>query len=300
MKNTLTIGIAAYNEAKNIDFLLKEILIQSFNGYTLSKIIVISDGSSDETVRIARSVVDSRIRVVDSKKRLGKSARLNEIIKRTDTDYLILLDADISISDKFFLKKLIQPIAKGRASMTSAALQEMTPRKFFEQILFVSMHLKSILFQEFKKGNNVYNCHGPARAFSRSFYNTLTFEKFTGDDMFSYLACIKSGKKFAYVADTSVAYRLPSNPSDHYKQSSRYLETRENNGKFFGRDFVESELSIPNEVYLRGALKALPYILSNLILVTAYLFVLTSVHIGAFFKVKAKENWNVTSSKQLN
>ena len=77
MKPTISIGIPAYNEAENIQNLLRCILSQDMSLYTLEEIYVISDGSTDRTVEEASSIADSRIKVTDVKERIGKSEHLN-------------------------------------------------------------------------------------------------------------------------------------------------------------------------------------------------------------------------------
>ena len=53
-KLTVTIGIPAYNEEKNIGRLLRALLRQKTNGLSIKKIIVISDASTDKTSQIVR------------------------------------------------------------------------------------------------------------------------------------------------------------------------------------------------------------------------------------------------------
>lgn len=297
---TITIGIPALNEEQNIGFLLRDLLTQKITNFKLSRIIVASDGSTDETVSKVRSFRDKRIQVIDGKVRLGKSARQNEIISKVKSDVLVLLDADILITDKFFLEKMVTPIIEDKADMTSSGLAELPARTFFEKVLDVSMKLKLVLFGEFKKGNNVYNCHGPARAFSKNVYTGMLFEQSDGEDMFSYLFCIKKGKRFLYVKSAKVEYQLPSTPVDHYKQSKRYLDALEFNRAIFGEDLMTQEMSIGVGDYLKSIYKAFPYILANGIYVICYLIVLFSVIAAKALRIKTKESWSVTSSKSLH
>ena len=112
MKTNISVSIAipAFNEAENIKHLLGSILSQKTRGFILKEILVISDGSTDETVRFARSVKDKRISVFDDKKRLGKSARLQTAFNAFRGDVLFLLDADIVITDSALLSKIIKAV----------------------------------------------------------------------------------------------------------------------------------------------------------------------------------------------
>lgn len=298
--NTVTIGIPAYNEESNIGFLIRDILSQKITNFKLTKIIVASDGSSDETVNKVRSFKDVRIQIIDGKQRLGKSARQNEIMSRVKSDVLVLLDADIVISDKTFLEKMVTLILEGKCDMTSSGLSELPARTFFEKSLDVSMKLKSILFENFKNGNNVYNCHGPARAFGKDMYSVLRFEQSEGEDMFSYLYCIRLNKEFRYVKNAFVGYQLPSSPIDHYKQSKRYLDALEYNQAFFGQDLMMNEVVIPKKAYLTGAYKAFPYLMTHALFVFSYIVIYFAVMVANLLRIKTKESWDVSSSKSIH
>ena len=49
-KPTVTVAISAYNEEGNINYFLKSVIKQKIKNFTLKKILVISDGSTDKTV----------------------------------------------------------------------------------------------------------------------------------------------------------------------------------------------------------------------------------------------------------
>lgn len=297
---SITIGIPAYNEEINIGFLLRDLLDQKIEGFNLSKILILSDGSTDETVKKARSFNNSKIQVIERKERLGKSATQNEIISKIHSDILVLLDADILISDKYFLLKLISPILDEKFDMTSSGIKELPTRGFFDQILNVSMNLKTTLFNAFKKGNNVYNCHGPARAFSKELYSKIKFTRSEGEDMYSYLFCVSQNMKFFYVKSSLVEYQLPATPLDHYKQSKRYLDAIDYCTSIFGQDMMKNEFSIGLKLYVLSAFKALPYIITHFHFVLGYIIVLFSVKIAKLLKIDLKDSWSVSSSKTLH
>ena len=60
MKPTVTIGIPSYNEAQNIGQLLESLLKQVSNSYILEKIIVCSDGSTDDTEQVVKKLESKR------------------------------------------------------------------------------------------------------------------------------------------------------------------------------------------------------------------------------------------------
>src|SRR3989344_8272149 len=90
---TATLSISAHNEGRNVLIFLRSVLEQVEIGFVLEKILVISDGSTDKTVEIARSLNHQKIEIRDYPERLGKSARLNEIYHDLASDILVQSDA---------------------------------------------------------------------------------------------------------------------------------------------------------------------------------------------------------------
>src|SRR3989344_306584 len=82
-KKTVIVGIPAFNEEKNIGVLLESILLQKGNNFTIDKVIVVCDGSRDNTAEIVKlySKKFNQISLKDDNKRKGKAARLNEFYK---------------------------------------------------------------------------------------------------------------------------------------------------------------------------------------------------------------------------
>lgn len=300
MKNfQVTIGISAYNEQSNIGGLIKDLLNQHTTLVTIKKIIIISDGSTDKTALAASQVKNSRLKIIKGRQRKGKAYRQNEIISQTSTDILIFLDADILIKDPLFLEKLVRPIIKGRAEMTSSCTQPISARTFFEKTLFVSAHLKGILYAQFKNGSNIYTCFGQARAFGKNLYKKLNFLTQDGEDMFSYYSCLKFGYKFRNVAQAATYYQLPSNLTDHFKQSTRFHRAQKQMIKYFDPKIIQLEQRIPLSAYLRFIKFALPILFKYPLFIAAYLLILANAKLISKTEFSFIDSWNAQSTKQL-
>lgn len=293
---TVTIAIPAFNEARTIRDLLLDLLKQEQECIKIVSIIVSSDGSNDNTVTLAQSVKDSRIEVISNHTRKGKAYRQNELLNKADSDVLVILDADVRVVDLKTIEALVKPIVHKNASLTSAEIYEHQPETFIESILYVSMKLKSILFSTFRNGNNIFHCHGPIRAFSKVFYKNLRFKVDTGEDMYSYLACIALNQKFCYVGNTGVLYKLPKIMKDHKKQSYRYHRAKKLMKDLFGEKLVTSEFSIPLSVYIYASMKCLPFFLKNFFMVCGYFIIFIYVRLTEH-KLKREETWATLSTK---
>ncbi|WP_227539791.1 glycosyltransferase [Acinetobacter sp. MB5] len=90
----ITILIAAYNEETSIADTLMSIARQDYPGAL--QVIVINDGSKDETANIVRNLQAQYawLSLLDFEKNSGKAHVLNEGLKRADHDYIVTLDAD--------------------------------------------------------------------------------------------------------------------------------------------------------------------------------------------------------------
>jgi glycosyltransferase involved in cell wall biosynthesis len=87
----VSIGLPVYNCAVTLDAAVRSILNQTFRDWEL---LLIDDGSTDETVRLARSYADQRIRVFEDDKHLGLAARLNQAVSLGRGRYFARMDGD--------------------------------------------------------------------------------------------------------------------------------------------------------------------------------------------------------------
>ena len=294
---TLVIGIPAYNEQENIKNLLDDLAKQDYAGVALKQIIIASDGSTDQTAEIVRSYPNPKIKLIDNSDRRGVAARQNQIIDRTSTDVLVLLDADIRIKDPKFIEKMITPIINGQADLTSSALQELPSPGLLGSALITSMKIKTHLFESWKNGNNGYLCHGPTRAFCKKLYQTTKFIVNDGEDMYSYLVCIKNNFRFQYVRSAVALYQVPSTLKDHLKQSIRFFKYHSDFSAFFEKDLIARELRIPISAYLSGAVKSVPIVIHRLHHVILYVLLVILIKVLVLIHVGPLDLWGASSTK---
>lgn len=94
---TISAGVCAYNEEKNILQCLRSLTSQTFHGKELVEMLVISSGSTDRTDELvldyARNV-DKRVRLIRQDKREGKNSAVNAFMAEAKGDVLFLANAD--------------------------------------------------------------------------------------------------------------------------------------------------------------------------------------------------------------
>lgn len=271
IKPTLTIGIPAYNEERNIVTLVRSIFAQStMNTYKIDKIIVVSDGSTDETARLVKTNFGTKVMLIDNKERRGLAQTLNSIIEMSKSDILVTLDADIELVGKQFVQKLIAPILFESADYTTSSIQEKSPRSYFEKCLALSMELKRSIYSNIGDGNNVYTSYGLARGYSRRFYQDLRYPISIGNDMYSYFFALNHKYKFVHAAKAIARYRLPSTAKDSSSQSIRFINAKKQMAEYFDQSLVGDSLKIPLVAYLRSSAFCLQRMVTNPLKVFVY------------------------------
>jgi len=99
MSHPLTIAMPVYNCEATVEESIASILNQTLKDWQL---IVYDDGSQDDTLAVARSFHDPRIRVVQGGRNRGLSRCLNGLIVQCDTKFFARMDGDdISYPTRF-------------------------------------------------------------------------------------------------------------------------------------------------------------------------------------------------------
>lgn len=273
-KKSVSICMPAYNEQHNIDHILKQIFLQKQEEFVIENIIVVSDGSTDNTVKIAQKYRNRGVKIIEGKVNRGVSHRQNEILSLTSSDILVLLNADLLLGDNEVIARLVTPILKG-ADLSAQWAKPLPPRTFIERILYAGFELKYFVYKHHKKGNNIYTCVGHMRALSKKFYSHVSFPNVSdGEDQYLYLACIKGGYRYAYTPAHNVYFKLPDNFGDYKKYAIRIFQTQKKFGDIFSEQLVRSERALPTGLKIRGCIYALlkypfytfPYIVMHIIM----------------------------------
>ncbi len=250
IKKNITIGIPAYNEEKNIKNLLSSIFAQNEENFILKEIIFISDGSTDETVLQVKKINDKRIKIINSKARLGKASRLNEIFDKARGDLIVLLDADIIIDSKNTLRDLIKPFESiEKLGLVGGNPHPIGGRTFIENAVNVTYHAYYPLRNNLREGSNPYGCDGKILALSKSFAISVNIPPhMIGVDSYLYFLCIKKGYVFKHAPLASVAYRSPKNLTDHILQSTRFMSAGRLHKEMF-RQLFDKEYFVPKRIF---------------------------------------------------
>lgn len=91
MKSLITVLLPVYNAELYIKKTIESLLVQTFDKFEL---LIINDGSTDDSESLINSFADARIRFINHKKNKGIAARLNEGLKLAKGKYIARADAD--------------------------------------------------------------------------------------------------------------------------------------------------------------------------------------------------------------
>lgn len=253
---TVTIGIPSYNEGKTIREMLTSLLKQKEIGFEIKKIFVVSDGSKDNTVEEASLIENSKIKVINSKKNKGQIFRWNQIIRLTETDILVFLDADEFFQSELSLKKLIDEFNfSPNVALVGGNPYSVDDGSFLAKCQRLTKEAYTDLRYKIREGHNIFGCMGGMIAISKKLYKGLVIPSgIWANDSFIYLTCITRGYIFRNAKDAKIAHYLSYNLKSHIKRNERHAQSHYELKKYFG-NLVDKEFKIPKILYFKAVLK---------------------------------------------
>jgi poly-beta-1,6-N-acetyl-D-glucosamine synthase len=120
IKTTVSIGICAYNEGKNIGKLLESINKQRSSIFKFDQIVVISSACTDDTESITEyfAKYNDKIQLVKQQNREGKASAINCFLEVADSNICVLVSADTILRDSNTLELLCTPLLQSNVGIT--------------------------------------------------------------------------------------------------------------------------------------------------------------------------------------
>ena len=202
-KNPLvSVIIPVYNEEEDIEDCIKSILKQD---YKKIEIVVVDDGSTDNTIRIVKKYEKIRLYIQEHK---GPGEARNYGSEKAKGEILILIDADM-ILFRDYVTKLIKPIIEGKALGTIESIQYNIFKTKMQECWGKYVRLKEL------EGENSLVTRGIAK---EDFINLGGFDRKYGyvDDKTFYF---KYGIKFSILKDVKCYHKTPKTWRGVYKHS---------------------------------------------------------------------------------
>jgi glycosyltransferase involved in cell wall biosynthesis len=99
----ISIGMPVFNNAATLRESILSIILQSYTNWEL---LIMDDGSTDESMEIASTFEDSRIKIIADGENRGLAARMNQAISMSRGEFFARMDADdIAYPQRLFMQQ---------------------------------------------------------------------------------------------------------------------------------------------------------------------------------------------------
>lgn len=214
-KISVTIGICAYNEQFNIRGAVESIFAQKGDSFVIDSIIIVSSGSTDRTDEILKELASEYdiVHPIFQESRKGKNSAVNEIIRNSNTDIVVIYNADNLFASEYSLDMLIRPFADHKVGVTGGhpiplnshdSIPDYTVQLMWSVHHFVSLQSPNI---------------GELIAFRKTDLELPTDSQ--GDEGLIRAALECKGYSTTYVPEAMVYNMGPTNVSDFLRQRKR-------------------------------------------------------------------------------
>ena len=170
----VTVVVPAFNEENTIGKTIESLLNLDYPKKKL-EIIIVDDGSKDDTLKVARMYESSQVRVF-TKPNGGKGSALNLALKEAKGEFIGALDAD-SFVHHDALKKIMSHFTEEKIVAVTPSLKVYKPHTILQKIQYIEYLMGVFLRKIFAFMDSVHVTPGPFTIFRKSF-----FDKYGGYD----------------------------------------------------------------------------------------------------------------------
>jgi succinoglycan biosynthesis protein ExoO len=271
MPTQVSVIIPAYNTEKYIAQAIESVLQQTLDEF---EIIIVDDASTDNTLAIAKSYSDPRIKVLANPENMGAAVSRNRAIKAASGTWIALLDSDDwYVSNR--LEKLLAVANSQEADMVADDVYYINDgEELFWSTLFTEsgkkidkiMQIDSLYFVN----TDLPGVGGLTLGLSKPIIKKEFLSKHKieyldnirlGQDFWFYLECLARGAKFFIIPEAYYFYRSRFGALTSKSKIERYEQYCEASEFFLQQDFIHShhELSKAVNNRLKKLTKMRPY-----------------------------------------
>ncbi|MFH0873982.1 MAG: glycosyltransferase family 2 protein [Candidatus Komeilibacteria bacterium] len=216
----VAISLVTYNSEKYIPYILPAIAKQKFKDWQL---FILDNQSSDETVKAIREEAIN-CKLLEQRYNMGFSRAHNAVINWSDSDYLLVLNADVLLAEDY-LAKLVEFLDKHPevASVSGKLLRWDFDNKELSNIIdsygleidkryYVKNKLQGASDSQTYQSGQVFGLSGTAALYRRQALEATKIPKINNPDLYEYF----DEDFFAYKEDVDLAWRLRLNGWEHY------------------------------------------------------------------------------------
>jgi glycosyltransferase involved in cell wall biosynthesis len=108
----LSVVMPCFNEAATIAAAAERVLASPYT----AELLIVDDGSSDDSVHIAKLIDDPRVRVITQMPNQGKGAALRRGFQEATAEFVIVNDADLEYDPRDY-ETMLEPLIEDRADV---------------------------------------------------------------------------------------------------------------------------------------------------------------------------------------
>ena len=220
---SVTIIVPCYNEQDTVSGTIASLLKLDYPKKLLD-IIVVDDGSTDDTYRIANQFAKHKNVQVFRKENGGKHTALNFGIAKSRTEIVGCLDAD-SFVNKDALIHIVRAFARPDVVAATPAIKIFRPRGILQHLQKAEYEVSVFLRRVFGGLNALYVTPGPFSLFRKEIFSILgPFRKAHATEDMEYAMRVQANHyKIANVHDARVYTVAPKTISGLYRQRRRWV-----------------------------------------------------------------------------
>jgi biofilm PGA synthesis N-glycosyltransferase PgaC len=210
------VGVIAFNEEKNIRFILEALVRQRLETCEIREIVVVSSGCTDDTENIVTSVARSnpRIRLIVQKEREGKASAINLFLAGAQGNVVVIESGD-TVPDETAVEELVRPFLDPGVGMTGARpVPVNSAETFMGYTVNLFWHLHHEMALEHPKLGELIAFRNIVREIPR---NTAV------DEASIEAIVIDAGYRIHYARSAVVRNKGPETISDFLKQRRRIM-----------------------------------------------------------------------------
>ncbi len=278
-KYSLSIGIPAYNEEGNIGYLIESILRQKNTIFEIKEILVICDGCTDKTAKIARSYSSKsqKITVIERRKRTGKALALNYLYEKQSGEFFFQPDADVVLGGDNDLEEMVKIMAKDKKILlVSPRHIAVEGDSIWSKFAYYSYSIFADAAMDFNDGYNTYTTMG-ASLIRSSFLKNFSYPLgIIGDQTYLFASAVNEDEKgYGFARKAHVYFRTVGTFQEWRKLGIRSVGEDKNTViQNFDKDIIRKFYQIPKTLYFHSLAKYFsqnPFYASGAILMEVFI-----------------------------
>ncbi len=235
---TVSVISSVFNEGNTIYNLIQDILHQHESNFTLREVLVLSDGSTDNTVAEVKKIQDPRVHVVDNKEQIGQNHRFNAGYPLCCGDIIITIDGDVRIKDRFVFESLVRRHLHTKVPVVAGHSEPRPLKNFIQKITHFGFRTDSVVKNKLTGAAIRYRLIGRLFSCTKESLKGVSIPHNAANDVFLFYFFRQKGLTVAYEPRAVVLFTFPSTLQDLLKQNKRHLKT--NHRLYFPKELIKT------------------------------------------------------------